>query len=434
MNNEIRKSKIYAYFHGANNVFQQFIIAAGILLILLGLSAGQAQSIKASNLYDKYQELDDIAYNYEEAYEDLYYDLRYDYDFDYSFTMYEKIEEVEKDNEYYEQIKAYNEALEEYQKAEEDATKAYEKYDSACYTSSAGEVLLPLLGGIFVIVGAIWSIVKKFSFDRKSCEQAYDEEIQIKIEEAKVKALEKLNIVAEQIDKVEPVVLNGIASYDSASNKNPVGKLALLFQGILNLFTYVEVVIIGAIVAAIYYGISLAFASAFIIPVIGAFALIAVVGKKVYDKYEKNFYVSPKSIEKLENLYPSLSIRLGTDDNIRVSLPAITVYMFGDEQIYMYYQYFDIVTGKTFCEGIHEYFYEDVVGVVSAQEIKKLFKRTGFLKLFVTAVDYLKESITVVTSGCEHSETYIVPKGSSLLDTSFVGMRNLIRQKKSDKE
>lgn len=133
-------------------------------------------------------------------------------------------------------------------------------------------------------------------------------------------------------------------------------------------------------------------------------------------------------------MYPSLSIRLGTDDNIRVSLPAITVYMFGDEQIYMYYQYFDIVTGKTFCEGIHEYFYEDVVGVVSAQGTKKIFKRTGFLKLFVSATDYLKESITVVTSGCEHSETYIVPKGSSLLDTSFVGMRNLIRQKKSDNE
>ena len=67
-------------------------------------------------------------------------------------------------------------------------------------------------------------------------------------------------------------------------------------------------------------------------------------------------------------------------------------------------------------------------------ESKKMFRRTGFLKLFVKPVNYLKESITVVSSGCQHSEAYIVPVGSSLLDTSFVGMRNLIRQKKADND
>ena len=79
--------------------------------------------------------------------------------------------------------------------------------------------------------------------------------------------------------------------------------------------------------------------------------------------------------------------------------------MFGDEQLYVYYQYIDLVTGKIFCEGVHEYFYEDIVGVTSTQETKKIYKRYGFLKLFLKDVDYLKESINVITSGCVHSES-----------------------------
>jgi hypothetical protein len=107
--------------------------------------------------------------------------------------------------------------------------------------------------------------------------------------------------------------------------------------------------------------------------------------------------------------------------------------MFGDDQLYMYYQYLDIVTGRVFCEGVHEYFYEDIVGITSSQETKKIFKRYGFMKLFLKSIDYLKESITVVSSGCTHKESYIVDMGNSLLDTQFIGMRNLIRQKKAEK-
>lgn len=150
----------------------------------------------------------------------------------------------------------------------------------------------------------------------------------------------------------------------------------------------------------------------------------------MYNKFEKDSYVNPKEIKRLEKFNPSLRFRLGTDNAVRVSLPAITVYMFGEEQVYMYYQYLDIVTGKIFCEGIREFFYEDIVGVVSSQETKKVFRRSGLFKS--ETIEYLRESIEVVTSGCKHKEAYIVPVGKSLLDTSFVGMRNLIRQKKSD--
>ena len=154
---------------------------------------------------------------------------------------------------------------------------------------------------------------------------------------------------------------------------------------------------------------------------------------KNYKKFEMESYVSPHAIERLTRFTPNFISKLGSDDAVRVSLPAITVYMFGDDQLYMYYQYLDIVTGRIFCEGVHEYFYEDIVGITSSQETKKIFKRYGFMKLFFKSIDYLKESIMVVSSGCTHKESYIVDIGNSLLDTQFIGMRNLIRQKKAEK-
>ena len=580
MNNEVRKSRIYTYFHGSGNIFQQFVAVVGILCIFLGIAAGQARNLRIDNaqqkhtklqatatelkkeyqsLYNDYTTSDSYNFNcklYEEAeiaendknsnektaynnalkayndaeakvkaacpsialrekadeckatYETIYNKYQYKYWFnatkyaaieiseydyyesektaynnalnayleaeqkakvaedaeknnaeiatlvanseklkteyenlhrkytegaEYNFicTKFEEIDVV-KGEKYTEEKTALNKALKEYSKADEKATKALNKYESLIASNSIFQVILQIIGFIAVAIGLIWSIIKKFTLNKKAGEEAYDEEIQIKIEDAKVKALEKLNIVAEQIENVEPVVLNGIAAYDSASSKKAVGRFAGLFHGIFSLFSSIKVIIIGAVAAAVYAAISSVFGGAFFIPVIVAIALAVVLGIKVYNKYEKESYVEPKIFEKLEKMYPNLMFRLGTDNRVRASLPAITVYMFGDEQIYMYYQYFDIVTGKIFFEGVHEYFYEDIVGVVSAQETKKLFKRAGLFKK--ESVDYLKESITVVSSGCQHSESYIVPMGSSLLDTSFVGMRNLIRQKKSDNE
>ncbi len=445
MSKEIRQSKIYSYFYGAGTVFQQFLIIVGALVIALTPMAQQSKRQKTDRLYSEYSALQQTADDLEQVYLDKYYDLDDDYYYSYyyyydsddeeDYEMYEEIE-VDEDDEDYDEIVACNEALNEYETAAEQAQAAYDRYETAAYSASPAEVLFPLIGGIIVLAALIWIIAKKKSFNKKPGEEAYDEEIQIKIEEAKLKALDKLNIVAEQIDKVEPVVLNGIADYDTAANKNPIGKVAAMFQHLVKLISSISTLILGSIAGALYFafGMFLSQNGVFVLAVIGAFALSAVAGFMLYKKYEQNAYVSPKTIKKLEGMYPNLIFKLGSDDNIRVSLPAITVYMFSDEQIYMYYQYFDIVTGKIFCEGIHEYFYEDIVGVVSKQETKKIFKRAGFLKLSLKAIDYLKENITVVSSGCQHSESYIVPMGSSLLDTKFVGMRNLIRQKKADNE
>ena len=147
---------------------------------------------------------------------------------------------------------------------------------------------------------------------------------------------------------------------------------------------------------------------------------------------EKDSFISPKTIKNLEKFYPNAMIKLGSDEKVRVSLPSVTVYMFSGDQLYVYTQHVDIVTGKIFYEGIREFFYEDVVGVTSGQEIKKIFKRYGFLGLLIKNVDYMVEGITVVTKGGTYNEAYITDVGASLLDTQFMGMRNLIRQKKNE--
>lgn len=449
MDSNVRKSKIYSYFYGANTVFQQFIIVIGVLLILMSQGATTAKRHQAQNLYEKYEVIQDEVYELQNTYETLYYDLndilREDYyeensDDWYYGSYYEGIEygeaiEVSSDDKRYDEKTKHNEALAEYRAAEEKATEVHQKYEEKAYGDSGLAILFTVLGSIAALVGLIWVIIKKLSSNINGGEEAVDEEIQIKIEEAKIKALDKLNIVAEQIEKVEPVVLNGISNYNG-SNASPVGKISGFFQRIVKKFMAIETLILGAIAAVIYSAISTAIAQIgiFFIAVIIMFGLAGFVGLKIYKKYEADSYVNPKTIEKLNKFNPNLIIKLGSDDAIRVSLPAITVYMFGDDQLYMYYQYLDIVTGKIFYEGVNEYFYEDIVGITSSQETRKAFKRHSFLNLMLRTVEYLRENITVVSSGCMHSESYIVPIGNSLLDTKFVGMRNLVRQKKNEKD
>ena len=156
-------------------------------------------------------------------------------------------------------------------------------------------------------------------------------------------------------------------------------------------------------------------------------------GYFAYKKYEEGSFVNPSVIEDLKKRAPKLIIRPGSDDKIRASLVAYAVYMFGEDQLYVYYQYIDIITDKVFCEGVHEYFYEDIVGVTSRQDTKVAYKRYGFLNLLVKNVEYLEESISVVTSGATHTEEYVTGIGNSILDTQFIGMRNLIREKKNQK-
>ena len=427
MKAHVRKSKIYSYFYGANTVFQQFLLVAGILLVMMSFGANNAKRATVSKAQDNYYELSEEAESIRyEAY-NLYYELPDE--IRYNTNMGEKASTD--DSTYKSQVKEYNKLIDKYEDAQEKASKAYEKYENKMSKDSVIGAIFIFLGAITIIAAVIWGIIKKFTSKKKDGEIAYGEELQVKIAEAKEKALNKINIISEQIEAVEPVVLNGVSTNKTASNKTPGGILTKFISNIAKIFTEYEMFFIFLIGGGLFFILAMLFSKfAFVIPAIAVFVLIGFVGLKVYQKYEVDSYVNPKTIEKLEKFNPTLIMKLGTDDAIRVTLPTITVYMFGLEQLYVYTQHLDIVTGRVFAEDIDEYFYKDVVGITSSQVAKKIFKRHGLLKLKLKSLDYLEEDITVVTSGCSHKETYITSVGNSLIDTSFVGMRNLIRQKK----
>jgi len=427
----VKRSKIYSYFYGSNTVFQQFIIILGVFCLMMINVANVAQYAKYDSMQEKYYELREEASIAESEYEELYYEYRYDFDVD----RYEAVSVTKGEKDYDEKVE-YNKALEEYEKANEKCEKYSEKMENAHSSTPFMASVFKFLGYIAILIGIVWFVYKKITFD-KSGEYVYDQELKDKIEEAKQKGMDKLNIISEQIEKVEPVVLNGIAHVDDdLVSAISIGKLGALFQTLFKFILSFDKIIVGLIGSSILTAISTFLVSKnvpFIIVFLLVFGGIGYLGYLAYKKYEIDSYIKPKTIERLNKFAPHYVERVGSDDRLRVSLPAITVYMFGDDQLYMYYQYLDIVTGKIFCEGVHEYFYEDIVGITSAQETKKTYKRYGFMNLFLRSIDYLKEHITVVSSGCMHKESYVVDIGHSLLDTQFVGMRNLIRQKKMEK-
>ncbi len=427
MNEEIKRSKIYSYFYGANTVFQQILIVIGLLLLMLTDPLVDSRKARADKI-DLY-ELNQAISQCENEYRELYYKHN-----NVLNVEYKEQASVSTDDEQVKNAqKEYNKALEKYEDAKEDYDKASEKKQKLMENNPFSAKALDVIGKIIIVAAALWIAYKKIAYNVEG-EQVVDEELQNKIEEAKIKGLEKLNIVAEQIDKVEPVILNGVAELCD-SDEHIEAKFKGIFGKVLRYIVSIDKFIIALIAAGalkIIVGIISGFIP-FIIPFLATIALCGFVGYKTFIRYEKNSFVSPKKINKLDNFAPKFIAKLGSDDKVRVSLPAITVYMFGDEQIYMYYQYFDIVTGNIFCEGIHEYFYEDIVGITSKQERKKIFKRYGFLRLFLKRIDYLKESINILSKGGKYTESYIVDMGCSLLDTQFTGMRNLVRQKKIEK-
>lgn len=459
MNEDIRRSKIYSYFYGKNTVFQQFLIVVGVVIAFFSNCFATNQHARLIKLEEEYESKKDVAEAYYDDYQSLY--SQYYYDFDIEFE--EKVP-VSDNDKLYEQKYSYNNALEMFQEARSDADSSFVKYyraiygtapdyrDSSesyssyaslydddvyyCYEDYAGGLnLFVILGGLVVVAGLIWIGIKKIFPNKKEGEEAVDLEVQIRIKEAKSEALNKLNIVAEQIEKVEPVLLCGIANQDNNAAVLRRGLLSKLIQSIAKLFISIEPLLLSAVVGGAVYFLTYKAAenNLFYVALVVSLLIAGVIGFFLFKKFEVKSFVSMRTLRKLEKIDPKLIVKLGSDDCIRVSLPAITVYMFGNEQLYMYYQYIDIVTGKVFCDGVQEYFYEDIVAVTSEQKIKKVYKRGGCLNLRLIPLDYLKESIQVITSGCRRTETYIVPVGSSLLDTRFIGMRNLIREKKMEK-
>lgn len=418
----IRRSKIYTYFYGRNTVFQKFLILVGVLFILLSSIAGNANRAGFEKKLDKVRE---EYYAADTAYDQEYDNLRWELGI--RVVRGQEVD-VEADDQYKTEKNKYNDALLKFREAQDKYNDMSSKRSSKGFFGG----LCTFIGIVSIVAGLGWIIYIKWSINYVG-QAEYDAELAERAELAKKKGLEKLNIVAEQIDSIEPVVLDGVGR--PAEAVEAVNKLAKLLEKVWRFILSFDNLILGAIAIAIYTAILSGIAKgmgAFVFFFLLTAAGMGYYGYYLYKKYEQNSFVPERVFKRMERLTAVYKTKLGSDDKIRASLPAINVYMFGQEQLYVYTYCFDIVTGEFFAEESEEYFYEDIVGVISEQEIQKLTVGEGFLRLFPRTIRYQKERITIDTKGMHRSQSYLLGMGQSLLDTKFLGMRNLIRQKKNE--
>lgn len=241
-----------------------------------------------------------------------------------------------------------------------------------------GPIILMILGvftlaivvGIFLLIGGIvWFMINKFGADL-SGESEVDKAAQHEIDRVKARAMKKLNLIDEQVQNVAPVVVSGCASEPETTalrmNTTLLSKLLKAFK--LKIF-------------------------------------------KKKDDIEED---------------PLLMKRIGSDNKLRYSLLSVSVFMFGESQLFIYYCDIDLCTGLVYREGTHEYFYSDINAISFAQEKEKIynFKKKKYQRV-------LLESVRVYASGCHHTAAMAVDGDRSVIEQEFTGMRNLIRERKN---
>ena len=118
----VRRSKIYTYFYGKKTVFQQFIIAVGVLLLLL---SGTAVRANVESLNKKYDKLSANRSEAQEAYQQQYSD--YGYELDVYYMERADVSAFQDDATLKTHAEEYNEALDKLEKAEAKLTEFREK-------------------------------------------------------------------------------------------------------------------------------------------------------------------------------------------------------------------------------------------------------------------------------------------------------------------
>lgn len=223
--------------------------------------------------------------------------------------------------------------------------------------------------GIFLLLGGlVWYLYNKFSADHEG-EAEVDRTKENEIARAQERALTKFNIVEEMVSEVRPVVVSGRGFEPE----------------------YVSAVQ----------------------------AMAAVKGLK------KLFKRTPRLKGDIEE-DPVFRARIGSDDKYRCSLVSISVFMFGEKQLYIYYSNVDLCTGLVYSEGMHEYFYSDVNAICFLQDKEKIYnyKTRKFQRI-------LFECVKIYASGCNYTATLSTDVEHSVVEEEFTGMRNLIRERKN---
>ena len=225
------------------------------------------------------------------------------------------------------------------------------------------------IGILLLIAGAIWYLYNKFSADHAG-EAEVDKAKDYEISMAKERALRKLNLLEEQICDVEPVVVSG-------RGFEPESSTPTIRKGLL---------------------------------------------KKLID------YIKLKVLKMKEDIEPDpiYMVRIGSDSKFRCSLVSVSVFMFGEKQLYIYYSNVDLCTGLIYSEGTHEYFYSDINAISFLQDKEKIYnyKKRKYQRI-------LFECVKIFANGCHHTATLSTDLDHSVIEREFTGMRNLIRERKN---
>lgn len=226
----------------------------------------------------------------------------------------------------------------------------------------------PTIGLLMILGSIVWFFYNKFAADHAG-EAEVDKTKENEIARARERALKKLNLVEEMVSDVAPVVVSGRGFEPD----------------------YVSVV-------------------------------QQVNMKKRFKKLFKNTSVKKSDIED----DPVFRARIGSDDKYRCSLVSISVFMFGEKQLYIYYSNVDLCTGLVYSEGMHEYFYSDVNAICFLQDKEKIYnyKTRKFQRI-------LFECVKIYASGCNYTATLSTDVDNSVVEREFTGMRNLIRERKN---
>ena len=139
-------------------------------------------------------------------------------------------------------------------------------------------------------------------------------------------------------------------------------------------------------------------------------------------------FATLKSLSSGTSQLPTLRIRFNSKGEWRFSLIQVNIFLFDEKQLFIYFANVDITTGLIYSEGTHEYFYKDICGLSTEQElVSKLNPKTR--KFVNVSYEYIK----VNTPGHQLSATIDTSMSESALDEQFTAMRNLVREKKEEK-